>query len=98
MVHANVISLRSDALDDVGLRALARSHGGRIVVDKYPNTPYKCLGGSIINLQRAGFRIVSVRVNGVELPRQWRSANGRNGWKAAIRAHSILQRISRGSG
>jgi hypothetical protein len=54
-----------DELQGPRLRAL---RGRRLVVDADPDIPYRCMGGIVFMLQRAGFHIVSVRVNGVELP------------------------------
>jgi len=41
-----------------------------MVVDASPQTPYRCIGGVVFNLQRAGFRIVSVTVDEVPVPSQ----------------------------
>jgi hypothetical protein len=39
-----------------------------VIFDADRDTPYRCIGGAIFNLQRAGFRMISVRIDGVELP------------------------------
>jgi biopolymer transport protein ExbD len=49
------------------LQRLAKEHAGRLVVSSDSRTPYRCIGGAIFNLQRAGFRVMAVRVDGVEL-------------------------------
>ena len=69
-VQVNGLTLSNEELDERRLRALATAHGSRLIVDADHRTPYKCIGGTIFKLQRAGFRVVSVRVNGVELPRK----------------------------
>lgn len=52
------------------LQRLRDEHGRRIVLDSGAETPYRCIGGAIFNLQRAGFDLVSVQVDGIPLPRR----------------------------
>ncbi len=69
-VRAEGLVLPSEKLNDSRVRALAEAHGGRMVLGSDSQTPYRCIGRTVFNLQRVGFhRIVSIRVNGVELPR-----------------------------
>jgi len=67
-VRINNEELSSDELDAERLRALAKAHGKRMSVDASPQTPYRCIGGVVFNLQRAGFRVVSLTVDGVPVP------------------------------
>ena len=62
------VDVSREALDPNRLRALGAAHRRRAVVDTDPETPYRCVGGIIYDLQRAGFRIVAVTVNGVPVP------------------------------
>jgi biopolymer transport protein ExbD len=50
------------------LQALAKKHGKRLIVESDGRTPYRCIGGALFNLQNAGFKIVAIRVEGVEVP------------------------------
>lgn len=56
----------SDNLDGAHLKELALTHGRRAVLDVSRTTPYKCIGGVVFYLQRAGFKRIAVRVDGVE--------------------------------
>jgi len=66
-VRVNGVDVSRGALDLNRLRSLRGSHGDRAVVDTDLETPYRCIGGVIFDLQRAGFRFVEVTVNGVPL-------------------------------
>jgi hypothetical protein len=66
-VVINGVSTRLDALDKARLRALAAGHGRRMIIDTDDNTPYRCLGAVIIELQRWGYRWVAVTVNDVPI-------------------------------
>lgn len=52
------------------LQRLREAHHSRLLLDSGAETPYRCLGGAIFNLQRAGFNLVSVQVDGIPLPRR----------------------------
>jgi hypothetical protein len=53
---------------DAELRALARASGKRALLDTNRSTPYRCLGGTIVRLQQAGFKVVGVTADGVPIP------------------------------
>jgi hypothetical protein len=53
---------------DADLRALARADGRRALLDTTRSTPYRCLGGAIVRLQQAGFKVVGVTAEGVPIP------------------------------
>lgn len=57
-----------EELSQPRLQRLAEEHGRRLVVDSDAYTPYRCIGGAVYELQRAGFKVVSVQVGGVPLP------------------------------
>jgi hypothetical protein len=69
-LRINGIEVSADALDLERLRSLGATHRGEAIVDTDPETPYRCIGGVIYNLQRAGFRVVAVRVNGIPVSPQ----------------------------
>lgn len=69
-VEIDGVEMLHDNLDYAKLRTLADAHRRRMVLDVDANTPYRCIGGVVFNLQRAGFRGVSLTVNGVPLPAQ----------------------------
>jgi hypothetical protein len=69
-VHVNGLTISQSQRNDANLRALATIPGRRMIVDADRRTPYRCIGGTIFNLQRAGFHILTVRVDGVELGRK----------------------------
>lgn len=50
------------------LKQLAKEHSRRLVIKSDGRTPYRCIGRTIFNLQRAGFQVVDVLVDGVALP------------------------------
>ena len=56
--------------DDSQLAALDRPPGRGVVLDTGRDTPYRCVGGTIVRLQRAGFRVLAVTADGVPLPGQ----------------------------
>lgn len=66
-LRVNGVEVSRDALDPGRLRALRAGHDGRAIVDTDPQTPYRCVGATIFDLQRAGFRIVAVTANGRSL-------------------------------
>ena len=49
------------------LELAASWRGERAVIQADSDTPYKCIGGTIFTLQRAGLRDVEVVVDGVKL-------------------------------
>ena len=53
---------------DAELRALARANGKRVLLDTNRSTPYRCLGGAIVRLQQAGFKVMGVTADGVPIP------------------------------
>lgn len=50
------------------LKALARAHHQAASLNLISNVQYKCLGGTIIQLQQAGFKYISISQDGVVLP------------------------------
>lgn len=66
-LRVNDVEVTREALGLGRLRSLRASHGDRAVVDTDLETPYRCIGGIIYDLQRAGFRAVAVSVNGVPI-------------------------------
>ncbi len=69
-VHVNGLTISHSQRNDANLHTLATTPGRRMIVDTDGRTPYRCVGGTIFNLQRAGFHILAVRVDGVELSRE----------------------------
>ena len=63
----NNVEMATDAMDDGRWRALAAAHKRRTVFDTDGETPYRCIGAVVFNLQRAGFQIVSWTLNGVPI-------------------------------
>jgi hypothetical protein len=53
---------------DAELRALARTYGKRVLLDTNRSTAYRCVGGTIVRLQQAGFKVVGVSADGVRMP------------------------------
>lgn len=50
------------------LKALARAHHWTASLNLISNVQYKCIGGTIIRLQQAGFKHISILGDGVTLP------------------------------
>lgn len=67
-LRVNEVDVSHGALDLNSLRAMRANHGGRAILDTNPETPYRCIGAAVFDLQRAGFRTVAITVNGVPLP------------------------------
>jgi len=74
VLRINDVEVSAGEIDLDRLRAVAGKHGRRVAIDTDPGTPYKCVGGVVFTLQRAGFRTVSLSVNGVPLPAQGMSS------------------------
>ncbi|TMJ17666.1 MAG: hypothetical protein E6G94_01795 [Alphaproteobacteria bacterium] len=64
-VHVDGAAYAPDELTGPRLQTL-RAKTRRLVVDAAPGTPYRCVGGTVFMLQRAGFDIVSVQGNGAQ--------------------------------
>jgi biopolymer transport protein ExbD len=67
-LRVNGVEVSRDALDLNRLRSAAATHRNRAVIDTDQETPYRCIGGVIFDLQRAGFQVVTVTVNGRPIP------------------------------
>jgi hypothetical protein len=52
---------------DDQLRALARTTGKKALVETDRNTPYRCVGATIIRLQEVGFKVLAVTADGVSI-------------------------------
>ena len=63
------VAVTSGKMDQAKLREAAKDHGRRVIIDSDSRTPYRCIGGVIFNLQAARFRTVTMRIDGVELPK-----------------------------
>ena len=66
-LRLNGVELSRDALRLDRLQAMRANHGNKAVVDFDLETPYRCIGGVIFDLQRAGFQVVALTVNGVPI-------------------------------
>lgn len=59
-----------EAMNSSSLRRLAAAHQKRAIIDTDLETPYRCIGGVIFNLQRAGFQIISFTFDGIPVASQ----------------------------
>lgn len=50
---------------DAELRGLAQAAGKRTFLDTDRYTPYRCVGGTIVRLQQAGFKVIKLTIDGV---------------------------------
>ena len=70
-LQADAVTLSGEQASESHSRLLAAVQGRRrVILDADAHLPYRCVGHAIFYLQRAGFRIVSARANGVELERE----------------------------
>lgn len=67
-VNLNGEALTLEQIYLARLQRVEKVHGRRIIVDADGNIAYRCFGGAVFNLQRAGFQVVDARVNGASLP------------------------------
>jgi len=52
---------------DTQLRALSRANGKRAHLDTQGSTSYRCIGGAMVRLQQAGFKVVGITADGVPI-------------------------------